>query len=69
MKLEFDRDSQGVLVFRRGRVRDKFDYFSIITSRCPHACLGEEKKEIEKYTHSSYTEPVFVIEVAHLRVL
>ena len=43
MKLEFDRDSQGVLVFRRGRVRDKFDYFSIITLRCPHACLGGEK--------------------------
>ena len=32
MKLEFDHDSQGVLVFRRGRDRGEVDYFSIITS-------------------------------------
>ncbi len=48
IKLELDHNSQGVLVFRRVIVRGLVDYFSIITSRCPHACMGGEKKEREK---------------------
>ena len=32
MKLEFDHDSQGVLVLRRGRVRGEVDCSSISTS-------------------------------------
>ena len=69
MKLEVDHDSQGVLAFRRGRDRGNVDYFSIITSRCPHACMGGEKKEKEKSTHPGFTEPMLIIEVALLGVL
>ena len=54
MKLEFDHDSQGVLVFRRGRDRGKVEYFSIITSRCPHACLGGEKERERKVAPRLY---------------
>ena len=69
MKVEFDHDSQGVLVLRRGRDRGNVDYFSIITLRCPHACMGGEKKEREKFTQPGFTEPVMIIEGALLGVL
>ena len=44
MKLEFDHDSQGVLVFRRGRVRGEVDCFLLLLIYDVRMRAWEEKK-------------------------
>ena len=69
MKLEIDHDSQGVLVFGKGRVRGEVDCFLLLLLHEGRMRAWRRKGEKEKYTHPGFTEPTLIIEVALLGVL